>query len=122
MSESAIMKDIQITVSKLGHRLFRNNVALAWVGKVVRTGVPTCVTVYPGDVLLRAARPMHCGLCVGSGDLIGFSKTGRFISLEVKTATGILSTEQQSFITAVNSSGGIAFCARSVDDAVKQLL
>jgi hypothetical protein len=61
------------------------------------------------------------GICVGSSDLIGIAPCGRFLAVEVKTATGRVTKEQQTFIDAVCRAGGIAGIARSVDDALQLL-
>lgn len=100
MSESAIMREIQMTVSKLGHRVFRNNVGFA----TTRNG---CNITY--------------GLCVGSSDLIGWTSAGRFLAIEVKTKKGVLRTEQIKFLDAVNKSGGIGFVANSTTDVIERL-
>jgi hypothetical protein len=63
-------------------------------------------------------RRTRYGLCVGSSDLIGVLRpSGRFIALEVKTATGRVSPEQARFIALVNGAGGFAAVVRSVADA-----
>lgn len=100
MTESDIMRKIQLFVTKEGHRVFRNNVGLfmAEKGNMVRTG-----------------------LCVGSCDLIGLTNTGRFLAIEVKTKSGKLSEPQRLFIDGVNRMGGIAIVAHSVDDVIIQL-
>lgn len=79
------------------------------------------ITVEPGDVLIKKARPLHAGLINGSGDYIGFSNTGKFISLELKTETGRIRPEQISFIDAVNNSGGISGMCRTEEDAFEIL-
>lgn len=67
------------------------------------------------------------GLAKGSSDLIGFLtleppivpyKIARFISLEVKTLTGVVSPEQKMWITMVQNRGGFACVVRSVEDAL----
>ena len=73
-------------------------------------------------------RPVSFGLCKGSADLIGWrtvtitpemvgQQVAVFTSIEVKTATGRLRPEQQQWLDAVQSAGGIAGVARSVEDA-----
>jgi VRR-NUC domain len=57
------------------------------------------------------------GLAVGSSDLIGIVD-GRFLALEVKTPTGIVSDEQEAFIKSVRKYGGIAAVVRSVAEAL----
>lgn len=110
MIEVDIMKLIQVHASKLAARLFRNNVAEAWVGVFVRR-------TPDGTVTLKNARPLHAGLCVGSADLIGWTKDGLFLAVEVKTETGQPTVEQINFITAVRAAGGRAGIARSIEDA-----
>ena len=66
---------------------------------------------------MHQGRMVHFGLCKGSADLIGFHiGTGRFIAIELKTATGRASREQRAFIDLVNRSGGAAIIARSVEE------
>lgn len=102
-------------------RLFRNQVGGAWMGKP------------RGEVLfLSEARFVQCGLAVGSGDLIGWhsvtvtpdmvgTKLAVFLSVEVKTDTGRVRPEQVNWLTQVRKHGGIAFIARSADEAKKEL-
>jgi hypothetical protein len=54
----------------------------------------------------------------GVPDLCGMTRTGRFIGVEVKTATGRLTTHQRAFLEKIRSKGGISFVARSVDDVL----
>lgn len=100
MTESEIMKQIQLAVSKTGHKVFRNNVGMFETidGRRIRTG-----------------------LCTGSSDLIGFTSSGRFLAIEVKYGYGKPTEEQTAFIDTVNKSGGVAFIARSVDEALEKL-
>lgn len=122
MLESAILHRCMLALSQAGCTVFRNNVAMAWVGKAVRIAKPTSVTLMPGDVVVRAARPLHAGLCKGSGDLIGWTKGGRFLSVEVKTESGRVTEDQEKFRTAVNEAGGVGIIARSADDVLTQLM
>lgn len=103
-------------------RVFRNNVAMAWVGQ--RVAGP------PGYVVLKDARPLHAGLCVGSSDLIGWKtvkvtpnmvsrEIAVFTAIEVKTDRGTVKTDQANFISQVKKAGGCAGVARSASDAVK---
>lgn len=99
MSETALVKRIQLEATKHGARLFRNNV---------------------GTLRDRFGAYIKYGLCVGSCDLIGWY-LGRFLAVEVKTEEGKLTEDQKNFIEAVNAGGGIAFVARSVDEFIKKL-
>lgn len=122
MPEADIMRKIQIAASTLGARVFRNNVALAWAGKVQRWPTATLVNINPQDVVIRNARPIHAGLVEGASDLIGWNNKGKFLAIEVKDEDGRLTTEQNNFIEAVKWSGGIAFVARSPEEAKAELI
>jgi hypothetical protein len=58
---------------------------------------------------------MHFG-AVGSGDILGMTKEGKFFSIEVKAKGKKPSPSQVDFIQRVTLSKGIAFVAYSVDD------
>lgn len=99
-NEATLIREIQIAVSATGCRVFRNNVGLfeSTMGNKVRTG-----------------------LCKGSSDLIGWTKFGRFLSIEVKTPGSKPTREQAAWIAAVKSAGGVGFVAVSAEDAIEQL-
>ncbi len=92
------MREIMLAVCKTGARVIRVN-----AGK--------------GTVTIRKAQPFH-GVPEGVSDLVGWSKGGRFLALEVKTRTGRATPAQLAFIEAVKGSGGIAGVVRSVDEAL----
>jgi hypothetical protein len=98
-------------MSKLGHRVFRNNVGLYYT---------------------KNGFPVKCGLCAGSGDLIGWKVTkitpdmvGKmvavFTSIEVKTESGRLETDQILWADNITKMGGIAICARSEKEAEEKI-
>ena len=116
MNETALGKRICLMASQLGHRIFRSNVGEGWIGKAVFFSKPAKVEVYPGDVIIWKAKRIHFGLCNGQGDYIGFSKDGRFISIELKTETGKIREEQILFAEAVNKAGGIAGIIRTEEE------
>lgn len=60
------------------------------------------------------------GSTPGVPDIVGILKGGRFLGIEVKTEKGQLNNNQSQWINAINSYGGLAFVARSVDDVIKQ--
>lgn len=96
MSEGKIQDDIRVALSdEPGLVLWRNNVGVA--------------------EHQRGARVAY-GLAPGSADLIG-CLDGRFIALEVKTATGRVATAQTQWLDLVRRFGGFAAVVRSVDDA-----
>ena len=119
-SEMNTLRGILLHCGRGATRLFRNNVAGAWVGQSRRFSRSETVIVQPGDVLIRNARPLHAGLCEGSSDLIGWTvRDGRavFVAIEVKAERGRVTPEQQRFIDVVREAGGVAGVARSVEDA-----
>ena len=106
-SEQTIQQQIRLACSKGDCRLFRNNT---------------------GTLVDRNGRPVQFGLCKGSADLIGWTtrtitpemvgqQVAVFTSIEVKAATGRLRPDQRQWLDAVQSAGGIAGVARSIDDA-----
>ena len=100
MTESEIQSAIHRTLgSRPDVRLFRNHV---------------------GKVRDADGRWHTFGLAPGSADLIGWVR-GRFLSIEIKSATGRIRPEQQNWMNAVNAHGGIAFVARSAAEAVEKL-
>lgn len=120
MAESDLHRRLMKAASKAGARLFRNNVAMAWVGERVQGG-------HGSTVVLKNARVLHAGLGTGSSDLIGFvpvtitpemvgRKVAIFASVEVKTDTGRASDEQLAWIAAVENMGGVAGIARCERD------
>lgn len=117
MNEIAFGKRIALMASQLGHRIFRCNRGEGWIGKATFFTESAKVEVYPGDVVIRKAKRIQFGLCNGNGDYIGFSSTGRFISLELKTETGKIRPEQEAFAEAVRRSGGIAGIVRDEESA-----
>ena len=95
-------------------RLWRNETAGAWVGKVVgRTKA--------GDLVLRGARMIQAGLCVGSPDLIGLQLGGRFLGIEVKTPRGRAAEAQKQWIKVVGDLGGLTGIVTSPEDVAKLL-
>lgn len=128
MSDHAFLTRILLACSRAHVRLFRNNVGQGWVGKVERYPRATQVTIRPGDVVIRNARPLHAGLAEGSGDLIGWESreikpehVGQtwavFASLEAKEGAGRMRPEQKAWRDTVRAAGGVAEEVRSVEDA-----
>lgn len=97
MTETELGRRIQLALVSYGVMVFRNSTGAYKVGD----------------------RYIRFGLAVGSSDYIGFQlKTGKFVAIEIKTARGVVTIEQQAFIDAVNKAGGIGFVARSVEEAI----
>ena len=57
----------------------------------------------------------------GVSDILGIIG-GRFLAIEVKSKTGKLSPDQKIFLRRIQDEGGIAFMARSTEQALNQLL
>ena len=130
MSERDIQNRILLECSRGDTRLFRNNVALGWAGDAQQIRHAGAVQVRPGDVVIRSARPLHAGLCKGSSDLIGWrsveitpymvgQRVAVFASVEVKTHTGKVRLDQENWQNQVTDAGGLAFIARSPQEAAE---
>ena len=119
MSEINLMREIQVALSEVGARVFRNNVALAWASNLVHRAYKNeTVKLNPGDIVLRNARPIHAGLVEGASDYIGWSnKNGLFVACEVKVPGGRVTPKQVTFLGAVREAGGIAILADSPEGA-----
>lgn len=104
MPEYELMRRIQIELSQLGHRVFRNNV---------------------GSFEDKRGAWIRVGLCEGSSDLIGWTRTGRFLAVEVKAPGARTKADrldkQRAFVDAVNRSGGVGLFASSVEEAVAKV-
>ena len=123
-SESTISKQIQLALTKIGIRVWRNNVGTAWNGtRVIRV---------KNTVIIENPRIIKFGLCPGSSDFIGFKtvtitpdmvgqRVAVFTGVEVKAKTGRVKQIQHDFKNMVNENGGHAVIARSVDDVLEAL-
>lgn len=111
LSETDLVNSVRAAFSSGPIRLFRNQV---------------------GQYQLIDGRFLRSGLCVGSGDLIGWrtveitpdmvgKKIAQFVSLEGKSLKGRLAPEQLNFNDAVQRAGGCAGVFRSVEDVSKIL-
>lgn len=57
----------------------------------------------------------------GCADAIGQMKDGRFLAVEFKAGKEMPTPEQHRFLVKVRENGGVAFVARSIDDAMHEL-
>ena len=105
MTEAELLKKLMLDGSKLGLRLFRNQV---------------------GSYELKDGRWLTSGLCVGSSDLIGYlpvviteAMVGRtvavFVAVEAKGPTGRVRPEQQQFIDVVTKAGALGVITTEPD-------
>lgn len=98
MTEAELQAEILLAVgSRPDCRIWRNN-----------TGVGRSLS---GDRVIRF------GL-VGSADLLGILRGGRFLAVEVKTKRGRQSEPQRNFQRMIESMGGIYVLARDVQTVV----
>lgn len=110
-NETILQRQILMALSEAGCVVWRNNTGVAYAGRVIhRAGQ---------QVTLADARMIPFGLVVGGSDIIGIAPDGRFLAVEVKTKTGRVTKEQQTFIDAVCRAGGRAGVARSVNEAIE---
>lgn len=110
MAETKVQWSIMLALSKVGAKIFRNNVGMA---------------------KMKDGSWLRYGLCNGSSDLIGWrtvtitpdmvgKRVAVFLAVEVKDK-GRLSDEQRNFIDTVKAAGGLAGVARSDAQAVALL-
>lgn len=97
MTEADLMRSVMIALSDEGHFVVRANVGLFFT---------------------KDGRPIRSGLPVGFSDLFG-NRAGdaRAFYMEVKTATGRVTVEQDRFLSAMRQRGAIAGVVRSIEDA-----
>lgn len=119
------MHRVMLAIGSLRHvRIFRHNVAMAWVGDWTRRS--------DGSVLIRNARPLHAGLVKGGSDLLGWTSRkiephhvgetwAVFTAIECKDGTGRTNADQLRFIENVRAAGGIAGVARTGEDALEMV-
>jgi hypothetical protein len=122
--EKSIMTTVQLMLSKLGLRVFRNNTGTGWVGEVVNKSQT--------QVVLKHPRPLDAGLVKGGSDLVGWqtvtvtpAMVGKplavFVAIEVKTPKGRMSPEQKNFLNNVRHAGGLGICVNSAEEVAEQV-
>src|SRR3990167_1538414 len=112
MPETSLVKLIQVALSELGVRLFRNNV---------------------GALKDKSGRWVQFGLCPGSSDLVGWrtitvtpamvgKKVAIFCAIEVKGKGSKTHPkrleEQKRFIEPVSMSGGLAMFTDNLNETI----
>lgn len=103
MNTTELTQAIMQAASDNGCRLFRNNSGVAVHKKDGRT-YRTAYGVGPQGG--------------GGGDLIGWTATGRFASIEIKIGRDKQTEAQKKWERWVIAGGGVAGVARSVEDAI----
>ena len=123
--EIKLQNKILLRFSNGATRLFRNNVGMAWQGRMLKNN--------RGTVILENARPLHAGLMKGSADLIGWQsvevtpemvgkRIAIFTSVEVKGKGTRTTPEQLVWRQNVSDAGGNNVIARSLEDVEQMLL
>ena len=133
--ESKIKSDIRDKLSNGRVRLFNNPVGVGVVIGHKHSFTRQAIIAKVLDLVRSLggfANRQKFGLAVGSGDLIGYRRVtitpemvGRdvavFLSCEAKTEKGAIREEQFRWAAHINSVGGIAVIARSLDAARAEL-
>ncbi len=100
-AHNALVKSILLEISndRYGIRAWRNEtgMAISPTGHTIRYGL------------------------VGSCDILGVCRGGRFLGIEVKTGSGRLRKEQEAFRDMIQRMGGLYILARSLEDVQKIL-
>jgi hypothetical protein len=99
--EQAIQAQILAYLKFKGYFVWRNNSGATRAGKF-------------GERFIRY------GL-VGSADILGLTKQGMFLAIEVKRPGGRLSPHQEAFLDAIRANKGMAIVAYSLTDVQKIL-
>jgi hypothetical protein len=119
-ASDALSAWVNVHFTRLGARLFRNNVGEAWAGHGTQTD--------KGGVYIAKPSRIRYGLAVGSSDKIGWtpvtitadmvgSVVAVFTSVEEKSlAYPMLTPEQRNWLDQVTRSGGIGYVARETKD------
>lgn len=129
--ETDIVHAIMMDVSKCGARVLKNVRGHFYTLDSVRALIAAVKTAKVAAIhnAIRNLRQVSAGvMAAGAHDLIGIRPTvitqdmvgqtfGRFVAIEVKTATGMPSDEQLQFRDFVIKNGGLSGVARSPQDA-----
>ena len=110
--------------SQLGARMFRNNVGVGWVGKIIKRTHT--------EITLANPRVLHAGLGLGTSDGIGIRPVtitremvgtviGQFVAAEIKVGKTPTTADQDNFLKMVNRLGGIGVVVREPDDLLRLL-
>lgn len=129
MKESTLGKELMKAWTAAGHRLFRFNTGMGWIGKSYTMTETKTVTLPRGAVVIIEPRPLHAGF-TGASDYWGFKRVtitpemvgqtiAQFAVMETKSTSGRLSKEQRAFLEMVSSMGGVAKMVKSVEESFK---
>jgi hypothetical protein len=123
MAEFTFMKNVLAAFGRGSVRLFRSNAGVSWQGDEVQRTAKV--------VVLENPRAIH-GWPAGTADLVGWQtvtvtpemvgrRVALFVAVETKSPRGRLTAAQRRFLAAVESAGGRACVARTLDDVAAAL-
>ncbi|WP_321336523.1 hypothetical protein [Breoghania sp.] len=129
---TAFCNRLLLALSTAGATVWRNNTGQAWAGRSIRLNAGDVYRAQGGERVVLDPRPLHAGLCKGSGDIIGIvpvevradmigRTVGVFVSVEAKTGSGRASKEQKTFAEHVKACGGRAVIAHNEKEALSVL-
>jgi len=119
MSESDLYSEIIGAHSHGSTRIFRQQSALAWAGKVLHRTAETITLLHPHAMKLGVPGLADLGGLTSmevTESMIG-SWVGVYLGIEAKVGRARPTTEQADFIAMVRRLGGRAGVARSAEDA-----
>lgn len=101
---------------------------LGWYGKFLKPPMNTSAIITPQDVLIRDAKPIRAGMCVGVTDLVGWTtitvepehigkKLAVFTAIECREDLP-MAPDRKKFIESVKLAGGFAKIVENVKDLI----
>lgn len=127
-AETSVFRKLQVNVSPLGWRLFRNLVGGAWMGRVTEERMLDDHGKPLHMVELINAFHVTTGLGTGSSDAVGWRPVvitqemvgqtlAQFVAAELKTiGYKKVTDEQRNFLQQVADAGGLAMIVKEVKD------
>lgn len=101
-NEAELVRMCLTLLTLSGHFVWRNN-----------TGVVN--SSYTNKSGIQKQRRWKAGL-VGSSDILGIAKDGKFIAIECKYGKNTTTTHQEIFLSEIRSRGGYGIVAYTIDD------
>lgn len=110
--EVKVMREVMVMAAKIGVHLFRNNSGQYQTdqGHWIRYGLAN-----PGGSDCIGWKPLTI-----TQEMVG-QTIAQFTAVEVKSETGRLTKEQQTFLDIVNQCGGCGIVARTTQEAITKL-
>jgi hypothetical protein len=118
---SELVNDIIREFSRGPTRLFRQQSALAWAGKIIERTSNTVTIIHPHAMKLGTVGVSDLGgltSVIITPDMVG-RRIAIDVQIEAKFGTGRATAEQTAYIQTIRQLGGRAGIARSVEDAAR---